>query len=298
MAWQVRRSIKVGPVRFNVSNSGFSTSVGNKLARVTVNSKGQVRTTQRIPGTGMYNTTLVNPKRSPMQQSRSYQQPEQAAQPQDHGHQQFAQPQPEPSFQPSNHLGTAADFPAEGWYLDPLGYPLLRYWNGTHWQKNLKDIPADEKPQPLTDNFPQDGWYPDPDEPGKECYWMQNQWTTTKRPEGSQVEFHLARRPRWSWRSFLELFRPSLTTASIMTAIYFGWLVINGANIGAAKLGYPLSLIHSFLYSFAMVAGLFGVYKGLFGRPTFLGLPYGRAAGWVLALLAYISAAAAGALIA
>ena len=291
MAWRVRRSIKVGPVRFNVSNSGFSTSIGNKLARVTVNSKGQVRTTQRIPGTGIYNTTLVNPKRSSSQAGYAAQQADS----------QFDQQQFEqsgPSFQPSNHLGTAADFPAEGWYLDPLGYPLLRYWTGTHWQKNLKDIPADEHPKPLSDNFPRDGWYPDPDQPGMECYWMQKQWTTTKRPVGSQAEFHLARRSRWSWRSFLELFRPSLTTASLMTGILFIWLVINGANEGAAKLGYPLSLIHSFFYSFAVAAGWFGIYKGLFGRPTFLGLPYGRAAGWVLAFLAYISWAVARALIA
>lgn len=59
MAWRFRRSTKVGPFRFTATKRGFSTSVGVRGARIGLNSKGQVRATGGIPGTGVYDTEII-----------------------------------------------------------------------------------------------------------------------------------------------------------------------------------------------------------------------------------------------
>lgn len=62
MAWQFRRSAKFGPFRLTATKTGLSTSIGVPGARVGVNTRGQVRRTVGIPGTGLYETEFVNPK--------------------------------------------------------------------------------------------------------------------------------------------------------------------------------------------------------------------------------------------
>ena len=59
MGLRFRRSAKFGPFRFTATKTGLSGSFGVHGARVSVNSKGQVRRTVGIPGTGIYDTELV-----------------------------------------------------------------------------------------------------------------------------------------------------------------------------------------------------------------------------------------------
>jgi len=54
-----RKSKKIGGVRFTVSKSGFSASTGVPGLRASVNSKGDVRRTVGLPGTGIYDTKVV-----------------------------------------------------------------------------------------------------------------------------------------------------------------------------------------------------------------------------------------------
>lgn len=54
-----RKSKKIGPLRLTVTPRGLSTSVGVKGARVSVNSRGEVRRTVGIPGTGIYDTKKI-----------------------------------------------------------------------------------------------------------------------------------------------------------------------------------------------------------------------------------------------
>ena len=62
MALRFRRSAKFGPFRLTATKSGLGASVGAPGARVSVNSKGEVRRTVGIPGSGLYDTELVNPR--------------------------------------------------------------------------------------------------------------------------------------------------------------------------------------------------------------------------------------------
>lgn len=54
-----RKSKKVGPLRLTLSKSGLSTSVSGGGARLSLNSKGEVRRTVGIPGTGVYDTKKI-----------------------------------------------------------------------------------------------------------------------------------------------------------------------------------------------------------------------------------------------
>lgn len=56
MGVRYRKSVKLGPVRVNLSKSGVSYSVGVKGARVTKRADGRVQTTVGVPGTGLYYT--------------------------------------------------------------------------------------------------------------------------------------------------------------------------------------------------------------------------------------------------
>ena len=63
MAIRFRKSIKLMPgVRVSLSKSGISGSLGVNGARVSVNSKGQVRGTAGLNGTGLSSTTMLNGK--------------------------------------------------------------------------------------------------------------------------------------------------------------------------------------------------------------------------------------------
>ena len=59
MAWRYRRSKSFGPFRMTASNSGLGFSFGGPLGRISVNTRGQVRQTTRIPGLGLYNTQQI-----------------------------------------------------------------------------------------------------------------------------------------------------------------------------------------------------------------------------------------------
>lgn len=52
-----RKSIKFGPFRINVSNTGVGWSVGTRGFRTGVSAKGRPYTTTSIPGTGLSHTT-------------------------------------------------------------------------------------------------------------------------------------------------------------------------------------------------------------------------------------------------
>lgn len=53
MGLRFRKSVKVGPMRVNISKSGVGYSVGTKGYRVTKKAGGGIRTTASIPGTGI-----------------------------------------------------------------------------------------------------------------------------------------------------------------------------------------------------------------------------------------------------
>jgi hypothetical protein len=57
MAWRFRKSIKLGPLRLNLSKSGIGTSIGVRGFRVGTDAKGRSYTAASIPGTGLYNRT-------------------------------------------------------------------------------------------------------------------------------------------------------------------------------------------------------------------------------------------------
>jgi hypothetical protein len=54
MAWRFRKSIKLGPLRLNLSKSGIGTSIGVRGFRVGTDAKGRSYTAASIPGTGLY----------------------------------------------------------------------------------------------------------------------------------------------------------------------------------------------------------------------------------------------------
>lgn len=57
MAWRFRKSLKLGPLRFNLSKSGIGTSIGVRGFRVGTDAKGRSYTAASIPGTGLYSRT-------------------------------------------------------------------------------------------------------------------------------------------------------------------------------------------------------------------------------------------------
>lgn len=65
MSIQFRKSKKIGPFRLTASKSGLSVSAGVPGARVSVNSRGDVRRTVSLPGTGIYSTKKVGNLRTP-----------------------------------------------------------------------------------------------------------------------------------------------------------------------------------------------------------------------------------------
>jgi hypothetical protein len=64
MAWRFRRSLKLGPLKLNLSKSGVGYSVGVRGFRVGKDAKGRSYTAASIPGTGLYNRTYSSAAKS------------------------------------------------------------------------------------------------------------------------------------------------------------------------------------------------------------------------------------------
>jgi hypothetical protein len=97
---QFRKSKKVGPFRFTLSNRGISTSAGAGPIRFSRGADGKYRRTLRVPGAGLYDTKVVGAQARP-----------------DH---------PAPDQQPVSG-------PPPGWYPDPSGASGQKYWDGAAW---------------------------------------------------------------------------------------------------------------------------------------------------------------------
>lgn len=61
MAWNFRRSIRLGPIRFNLSKSGVGASVGIPGFRVGKDARGRKYQQTSIPGTGIYRRDYSSP---------------------------------------------------------------------------------------------------------------------------------------------------------------------------------------------------------------------------------------------
>ena len=83
MGLRFRRSAKFGPFRLTATTRGLAASVGAPGARVSVNTKGQVRRTVGIPGSGLYDTELVNPRGPSAEQSATDSRPARSDSPQE-----------------------------------------------------------------------------------------------------------------------------------------------------------------------------------------------------------------------
>lgn len=94
---QFRRSKKVGPFRFTLSNRGISTSAGAGPLRISRGADGKYRRTVRVPGTGLYDTKVIGGQSHTTSRQRA----------------QLA--------------------PDAGWYPDPTGGPGRKYWDGVLW---------------------------------------------------------------------------------------------------------------------------------------------------------------------
>ena len=70
---QFRKSKKVGPFRFTLTNRGVSSSVGAGPFRLSKGADGKLRRTIRVPGAGLYNTKVIGqpPQRRAAQTPRA-----------------------------------------------------------------------------------------------------------------------------------------------------------------------------------------------------------------------------------
>jgi hypothetical protein len=57
MAWRFRKSLRFGPLRFNLSKSGVGYSIGGSGFRAGQDARGRSYTVASIPGTGLYSRT-------------------------------------------------------------------------------------------------------------------------------------------------------------------------------------------------------------------------------------------------
>jgi hypothetical protein len=65
MGWGFRRSIKLGPLKLNLSKSGIGYSVGVRGFRVGKDAKGRSYTSASIPGTGLYSRNYPDSAQRP-----------------------------------------------------------------------------------------------------------------------------------------------------------------------------------------------------------------------------------------
>jgi hypothetical protein len=63
VAWNFRRGIRLGPLRFNLSKSGVGTSVGVPGFRVGKDARGRDYQQTSIPGTGIYRRDYASAQR-------------------------------------------------------------------------------------------------------------------------------------------------------------------------------------------------------------------------------------------
>lgn len=63
MSWRFRKIFRAGPVRINLSKSGWGWSMGIPGLRYGVSAKGRRYVTYGIPGTGLYNIQDLGPSR-------------------------------------------------------------------------------------------------------------------------------------------------------------------------------------------------------------------------------------------
>lgn len=61
MGWNFRRSIRLGPLRFNLSKSGAGASIGIPGLRVGKDARGRNYQQTSIPGTGIYRRDYARP---------------------------------------------------------------------------------------------------------------------------------------------------------------------------------------------------------------------------------------------
>ncbi len=109
--WRFRRSKKFGPVRLTATSRGLALSAGGPFGRISVNSRGEVRQTTRVPGVGVYRTQKVA---------------------------QLGHPHPELACTHA-HPGTAElppPAPLAAWYPDPSDAHRWRWWDGTVWTEH------------------------------------------------------------------------------------------------------------------------------------------------------------------
>lgn len=72
MGFRFRKSKSLGPFRFTIGKKGFSSSVGGKYFRIGMSSSGKIRTTTRIPGTGLsYSSSIGGTKGRKRSKKRS-----------------------------------------------------------------------------------------------------------------------------------------------------------------------------------------------------------------------------------
>jgi hypothetical protein len=50
--------------------------------------------------------------------------------------------------QPPDHGPDVPTAPPPGWYLDPNGLQVLRWWDGTTWGSHTQPLPGKQQPQP------------------------------------------------------------------------------------------------------------------------------------------------------
>jgi hypothetical protein len=60
MGLKWRKSMSMGPIRANFSNSGVGWTINLGLCRLGLNAQGRLYFSAGIPGTGLYYTTNVN----------------------------------------------------------------------------------------------------------------------------------------------------------------------------------------------------------------------------------------------
>ena len=65
MGLKWRKSMNIGPVRANVSQSGVGWSINLGVCRIGVNPRGRLYFSIGLPGTGLYYTTNLTDERKP-----------------------------------------------------------------------------------------------------------------------------------------------------------------------------------------------------------------------------------------
>ncbi len=267
MAWRVRKSVKFGPLRFTLSNGTVSASVGSPVGRVSINTRGQVRTTERIPGTGIYNTKVVSLNKGARRAAGATAAGAAAAASNPGSHELAPN-----EFHIVSHTGSLADFPASGWFEDPLGGKQLRLWNGKHWQTDLRAAEPTDANTSLS-QFPPEGWYPDPDGAPTECYWFKNQWSTAHREPGDATPLI---------GSHAEPVRLRFTRNGFVALAVLVVAIVLGMNDLLKRHDFWLALGYSLLSYPGVMLVVFGFIKGVSGRPTWLNIPGSKQVGWVV----------------